>query len=67
VALVGRPQQLKSLEAVCLIYGPGAAGETAGELVARTRLDLDGVDFDDSHGPIMPPAGTFGRHNAIIQ
>lgn len=53
VPFVRRSQELETLEAVSRVDRTGAPGKAASELAPRTRIDIDRVDLDDCHVPIM--------------
>src|SRR5439155_14982426 len=55
-ALVGRRQELEGFEALGLGDLAGARGETAQQLVAALRRDLQRVDLHDAHR--LPPGST---------
>jgi hypothetical protein len=70
IPVVGRLQQLVTLESVRIVNGSGACGEPVGQLVTGLAGNSDGVDLDDGHPPIVPDDsrqhhGTAGHDHAI--
>jgi predicted dinucleotide-binding enzyme len=60
--VVGGLEQLKALEAVLVVHGPGPGGETARQFVTGVGWYGDRVDLHHSHGIDLFRSGSHGVH-----
>src|SRR6476619_2743969 len=56
--VVGRFEELESLEPVLVVHRAGPRPEAMGQLVAAVLRDGDGVDLDDGHWSMVAPTLT---------